>query len=142
MIRRFLTCRFFLQVLIPVLIALSIMGCSRDGFRVTFIYCENRVDPAGVSTTGIRFSWKLASPERDVLQSGYRLLLAAEMPGSFDEEDLIWDSGIITSEQSILVPYGGPALKPGSGYLWKVKVWDNLGNESYLESQRTFCYGN
>jgi alpha-L-rhamnosidase len=39
-------------------------------------------------------------------------------------DKLIWDSGRVESDQSIHVPYGGPALKSQQRLDWKVRVWD------------------
>ncbi len=40
-----------------------------------------------------------------------------------DQGDL-WDSGKISSDQSIEVPYTGKALATLQGVFWKVRVWD------------------
>ncbi len=95
----------------------------------------------GVPTTGLRFSWKISSPERNVTQTAYHLVVTKDHPGSFAAEDLVWDSGRKTGDESILVGYGGPALEPGTGYLWRVKVWDNLGNESPWSETGRFVTG-
>jgi alpha-L-rhamnosidase len=36
----------------------------------------------------------------------------------------------VLSDESVLVIYKGPDLKPGQRYYWQVKVWDNKGRES------------
>jgi hypothetical protein len=129
------------SILALIFIGTLITGCSPEGLRVSGIYCENKSEPMGVPTSGLRFSWKISSTERNVLQTAYRLVLAKDLPGSFAEEDLVWDSGIMTEGESILVSYKGPSLEPGTGYLWRVRVWDNLGNESPWSETGRFVTG-
>jgi alpha-L-rhamnosidase len=45
----------------------------------------------------------------------------------------VWDSGRISSSQSIGVTYAGPALLPEARYYWKVEVWDKDG-KPYADS--------
>lgn len=42
----------------------------------------------------------------------------------------VWDSRKIVSDQSVNVEYGGPALKPGTAYGWKIRVWDEADEVS------------
>ncbi len=121
---------------------LYILGnCSGEALRVESIYCENAVHPAGVSTSGFRFSWKLHSSGRNVMQTAYRIQVTAGIPGTFDEASLVWDSGRIRGGESILVSYAGPDLEPGTEYLWRVKVLDNQGNESAWSEPGRFIIG-
>ena len=39
----------------------------------------------------------------------------------------MWDSGRVKSDQSVLVPYKGAALKEMTVYQVQVSVWDNYG---------------
>lgn len=58
---------------------------------------EHLVDPAGLSVKNPRFSWKISSTEKNVVQTGYRLQV-------FCGERMVWDSGRVESSQSVLVP--------------------------------------
>lgn len=42
-----------------------------------------------------------------------------------------WDSEVVRSQQSILVPYAGPALCSGQRLEWTVKVWTDLGESEW-----------
>jgi alpha-L-rhamnosidase len=42
----------------------------------------------------------------------------------------VWDSGKVTSDQSVLVPYAGPQLASRTRYFWSVRVWDTDGAAS------------
>jgi len=93
----------------------------------TDLTCEYRRNPLGVGVRRPRLSWRLEAGRRGVLQRAYRLAVAAE-DGDFDRP--IWDSGRVESGESVLVEYGGPELASRTKYVWRVKVWDDAGEES------------
>ena len=104
-------------------------SCAPNKLKISSFQIENRSEPAGIDTRQFRFSWKLEAAERGTLQTAYQIIVAAD-PKSLNGKNPIWDSGKTESGQSILVNYGGPKLEPGQSYFWKVKTWDNHGNES------------
>lgn len=81
---------------------------------------EYRENPLGIDSKP-RFSWKLKSGEKDVVQTHYQIQVISE-------GKLVWDSGRVESSQSVLVPCGGSELKPFRVYQVQVSVWDNYGN--------------
>jgi alpha-L-rhamnosidase len=89
--------------------------------------CEHKVNPTGVDARKPRFSWKLNSQERNVLQTAYSLRVSS-MP-SFSK-NRVWETGKVTSGESVLIPYAGSALHSGTRYYWQVKIWDNKNGES------------
>src|SRR5690606_13515906 len=93
----------------------------------TDLTCEYRRNPLGVGVRRPRLSWRLEAGRRGVLQRAYRLAVAAE-DGDFDRP--VWDSGRVESGESVLVEYGGPELASRTKYVWRVKVWDDAGEES------------
>lgn len=76
-----------------------------------------------------RFSWQVPDFGDGTLQSAYQLQLAAT-PTGFENDQLIWDSGKVTSAASTAVTYGGPALKPRTAYWWRVSSWADKGERS------------
>ena len=42
----------------------------------------------------------------------------------------VWDSGRVESDQSVNVPYSGPAVESRRRYYWQVRVWDPQGQAS------------
>lgn len=81
---------------------------------------EYRENPLGIDSKP-RFSWKLKSGEKDVVQTHYQIQVISE-------GKLVWDSGRVESSQSVLVACGGGELKPFTVYQVQVSVWDNYGN--------------
>ena len=92
---------------------------------VTNLLCENKTNPVTVEEQKPRFSWQLASPERNVMQTAYEIRVAMD-PGQLTSgRNLVWNTGKVAGGQSVHVPYGGPALSPAKYYYWQVRVWDN-----------------
>lgn len=90
---------------------------------------ESFVDPVGYYDPSPVFSWKLPNAENVRFQTAYRIVVSnRSRPTSAGKP--IWDSGKVDSDQSVWVPYEGPALKSRQQISWRVKFWDNSGRES------------
>lgn len=80
---------------------------------------EYRSNPIGIDEKP-RFSWKIESQKRNVVQVGYQIQVISN-------RKLVWDSGYREGDQSIHVPYEGAVLKPMTVYQAQVSVWNNHG---------------
>ncbi|WP_262286788.1 family 78 glycoside hydrolase catalytic domain [Micromonospora sp. MA102] len=89
---------------------------------------ERATDPIGLDVAKPRLGWRIESAARGVLQESYQVRVATSQ-ARLDDAD-VWDSGRVTSQQSTLVPYAGPALQPRTRYVWQVRVWDTTGRTS------------
>ncbi|MEU9450976.1 family 78 glycoside hydrolase catalytic domain [Streptomyces sp. NPDC048277] len=87
---------------------------------VTGLTVEHRTDPLGVDARRPRFGWHTASPVRGRHQTAYRVRVTR---GGAQ----VWDSGRVTSSDSVAVPYAGPALAASTRYDWTVTVWHEDG---------------
>ncbi|MFZ0533617.1 MAG: glycoside hydrolase family 78 protein [Anaerolineales bacterium] len=96
---------------------------------VSNLTCEYRINPLGIDVLQPRLSWQLESNQRGTRQTAYRIL-AAGSETALSGDDVLWDSGKVTSDQSIHVTYGGPGLVSGQRVYWKVWVWDEGGQEA------------
>lgn len=99
--------------------------------RVTRPTVEYAEQPLGVDALRPRLSWRLESVDPDrrgQSQSAYQIRVATS-PGLLTDPD-IWDSGAVSSDTSVLLPYSGPALRPRTRYAWAVRVWDEAGRPS------------
>lgn len=96
--------------------------------KVVHLKTEYKTNPIGLTTLNPCFSWKLVSDRRDTIQIAYQLVWADSAEDL--NSDAAFDSGKITSEQSINIEYSGKALSSGQRVYWKVKVWSNFGEES------------
>ena len=92
--------------------------------------CEYLTDPLGIDVTQPRLSWKLAAVDegaRGQRQNAYHVLVAST-PALLDaEKGDLWDSGMVTSGQSVHVVYAGKLLHSRTACFWKVRVKDEDG---------------
>jgi alpha-L-rhamnosidase len=85
---------------------------------------ENTVNPMGIDASVPRLNWQLVSSTRGVWQSAYQVRVAHAEDDLREGDHLLFDSGKVTSGQSIHVPYAGPAVESRGRYSWQVRVWD------------------
>jgi alpha-L-rhamnosidase len=92
--------------------------------------CEYVENPLGIDKASPRLSWQGDNTERNWTQAAYEILVAssAELLGAGKAD--IWDSGKISSAESVGIVYRGPALESQKRYFWKVRVWDAAGRVS------------
>jgi alpha-L-rhamnosidase len=85
--------------------------------------------PLGIDDPRPRLGWQLHSGERGARQTAYRIQVAESTAG-LTAGDLVWDSSEVGSAESVAVSYDGPPLDSGQRYYWRVRVWDEHGEES------------
>jgi alpha-L-rhamnosidase len=102
---------------------------------------ENQINPVGLDVKQPRFSWQLSGDQRNVSQSAYELWVATSAADLEKGNNLVWKTGKIKSDQSVLVPYAGKDLASDTKYFWKVKVWDNNGKASEWSQPASWLVG-
>lgn len=125
---------------LPVVLALSAFP-SGAGVRVSGLRCESLTDPRGIDVLRPRLSWVLESAERGQRQSAYRVLVARSAARLARDEGDLWDSGRVTSDRSVHVPYDGDALVSRTEAHWKVRCWDKDGRPSDWSAPAVFSMG-
>jgi alpha-L-rhamnosidase len=101
--------------------------------------CELLETPLGIDEPRPRLSWRLASPRRGDAQAAYRLRVALRVEDLDDQARLVWDSGRVSSGDSLHAIYDGAPLQSSTRYHWRVTVWDADGRppataESWFET--------
>ncbi|WP_108821031.1 glycoside hydrolase family 78 protein [Dysgonomonas sp. Marseille-P4361] len=126
------------KTIVLFLLILIISGCSvstEKAINLTDVRTEMYVNPEGVSSLHPRFSWKLTSNKTDVVQTAYQIEVASSEKDLKEGVSLVWNSGKVQSDKSILLSYDGPDLKSGQKYYWRVSVWTNTGDEGKSDVQ-------
>jgi hypothetical protein len=98
---------------------------SVDGLTV-----DNTVNPLSTDNPRPAFGWKLGTSVNSERQSAYRILVATDPVLLERDRPDVWDSGRVASDESVALPYGGPALEPAHRYYWAVEVWDSRGRST------------
>ncbi len=98
--------------------------------QVQVLTVEYLHNPLGLDVLKPRFSWKLISNERGIMQQSYEIRVGTNPTGINSGKNTVWQSGVVLGDQSIQVVYSGPALKSKTYYYWQVRVKDNHGNTS------------
>ncbi|AIY41690.1 Alfa-L-rhamnosidase [Collimonas arenae] len=109
-------------------LCLAINLPEEEGVLITSTSVEYSSNPLGIDNPRPRLSWILGSDERNQKQSAYQVKVASSLPLLARPD--IWDSGKVDTDQSVLVPYGGPPLLSRTRYYWTVRVWDSHGHTS------------
>lgn len=100
---------------------------------VTELLCEHLEDPLAIDVKQPRLSWKLRTVDaetRGQRQTAFRIIVSDTMEGLLQSNGNLWDSGVVESDQSVLVTYRGKPLQSGMVCYWKVRVEDQAGNVS------------
>jgi len=126
--------------LLPCLLFASLTAFTQS-ITVVNLTCEHQVNPTGIDESAPRLSWQLQSEGQNIRQTAYQVRVAEKVENLDRKRRQVWDSGEVASNQSVLVPYDGPALKPGRLYVWQVRVWDNQGHVSEWSEPATWKQG-
>jgi alpha-L-rhamnosidase len=103
---------------------------GQSGPEVINLRTEYKTNPQGIDINKPRLSWEIISRDRNTVQSAYQIKTALSEKNLESESNLIWNTGKVSSEQSVHIEYKGQELQSGQRIYWKVKVWDNKGRES------------
>jgi alpha-L-rhamnosidase len=97
---------------------------------VTNLRAGHGEPPLGLAAPLPRLTWQLQRAGRGVRQTAYQVRVAADERALRHGRELVWDSGRVPSEQSVLVPCGGPPTPARARRYWQVRVWDEQGRPS------------
>jgi alpha-L-rhamnosidase len=88
------------------------------------LLCERLDAPLAVETLAPRLSWQVRDPRRGARQTAYQILVASSAGklkvGAAD----LWDSGKVSSDETLDIEYRGKPLSSGQRCYWCVRFWD------------------
>jgi alpha-L-rhamnosidase len=105
---------------------------DRAAVEITDLRCENSVDLKGIDRAP-RLSWNLSSDSRNLQQTGYQILVASSLEKLNSGQADFWDSGLVESDESILIPYEGTPPESRATCYWKVRVTTNQGTSQWSQ---------
>ncbi len=132
----------FLCVSGLIVIATLVCSCSEDtglersvvkktsGLVPTYLRCEYLTEPLGIDVTSPRLSWIVESSQRGQKQTAYQVIVASSEESLKSDNGDLWDSGKVTSDETVAVAYDGKPLESRVQCYWKVRAWDKNGKAS------------
>jgi alpha-L-rhamnosidase len=116
--------------LLFVLLMVIIPAAVSAQLNIASATCEYLDNPIGIDVKVPRLSWKISSKDRNTMQAAYEIRAAGDILSLEKGKNLLWNSGKVSSPQSVLVDYAGPALASRQRCYWQVRVWDKKGKVS------------
>ncbi len=123
-----------------ILLLISITAFSQ-GMKLINLQCNSQANPLGIESVSPLLSWEIQTPQQNVLQTAYRILVADDPAKLSANNGNVWDSKRIASAASINVAYKGNALKSTQTYYWKVMIWDNKSHATAWSSIQKWQMG-
>jgi alpha-L-rhamnosidase len=101
-----------------------------SSLKAVHLRCEYLENPLGIDTLKPQLGWLLESSGHNQRQSAYQVLVASTPERLAANRGDLWDSGRVTSDESVHVVYAGQPLGSRARCWWKVRVWDATGKPS------------
>ena len=91
---------------------------------LTDLQTEYLPQPLAVETTTPRFRWRMTTVanRQNAHQTAYQITVTDE------KGEPVWDSGKVTAETALNIPYAGTPLQPRTRYDWSVTIWAEDGS--------------
>lgn len=119
------------RLLLLLLCGTGFLNLQAQDIRVEGLQCEMLTNPLGIDVTAPRLSWKIIARQRNVQQIAYQVIVASSPEKLAANTGDYWNSGKVTSSQSIHIPYAGRPLTSRMACYWKVKVFTNKGGSEW-----------
>lgn len=110
---------FVLSAALP----LALEAASTSPAKAVGLRCEYVENPLGIDERRPRLSWRMADVRRGARQSAYRITVSSTPRGEAD----LWDTGRVTSAETIGIEYSGKPLRSRQRCYWRVILWDHQG---------------
>ncbi|MDE0140355.1 MAG: family 78 glycoside hydrolase catalytic domain [Caldilineaceae bacterium] len=107
----------------------------------TDLTCEYAPNPISIETQEPRFGWLLQSDRRNQSQSAYQVLVATSSENLHAGRADKWDSGKVTADRSVNVPYAGNSFSSDETCYWQVRIWDQDDRVSAYSEPAAFSMG-
>ena len=114
-----------------------LVATSAYALDVTNLRTEDHRNPVGLDKSAVHLSWQLQSEQRAVVQTSYSVQIATD--AAFGK--VVWESGVVSSDQSVNVEAKGFTPAAQTRYYWRVTVGDNKGETATSTEKAYFETG-
>ncbi|WP_269237622.1 glycoside hydrolase family 78 protein [Flavobacterium flavigenum] len=118
--------KFFLHLTLIILL-FTLSAKAQNKISVINLQCEMLNNPEGIDVLKPRLSWQMQSDVNALKQTAYQILVASTLENLNANKADLWDSGKVTSDESVNIIYNGKKLKDRDNAFWKVIVSTNKG---------------
>lgn len=125
--------KFFLHLTLTVTL-FTFSAKAQTKISVTNLQCEMLNNPEGIDVVQPRLSWQIKSDVNDVKQTAYQIMVASTLENLNANKADLWDSGKVTSNESVNIIYSGKKLGDRQNAFWKVTVFTNKGEIKSTET--------
>ena len=111
--------------------------------QISFDEIDKIVEPSQLALIESKqpiFSWITEDQRNNTMQTDFHIQIGTSPKEMEENKGYVWNSGKTTSQKS-LVKYVGRDLKPETNYYWRVKVWNNHGEETAWSELKGFITG-
>ena len=140
-LQRFLRLTFWCSTVFAICFACSGTAAETISWQPSHLRCEYLDNPIGIDTPKPRFFWWLEIPGRGKSQTAYQILVASNPSVLARDQGDEWDSGKVSSADTIQIVYKGKPLESGRDYYWKVRSWNNIGEPGPYSTAAHFSMG-
>ncbi|AWW30564.1 alpha-rhamnosidase [Echinicola strongylocentroti] len=126
--------QFIASVFLFFTVISTAMSHPADGIAVSSLKVEMLTNPEGIDVVNPKLSWKILAGPKETYQEAYQVLVATSPSLLSPDKADVWNSGKVSSEESINVSFDGEALEKDTKVYWKVKVWTNHGESDWSET--------
>jgi len=113
----------------------------KNSSHPSHLLCEQLSSPLGIDALHPRLSWRVTTDVKGAAQTAYQILVASSKCLLDENHGDLWDSGVISSNQSTNIAYGGAPLESRGIYFWKVRLWDQHQQPTEYSDVNTFEMG-
>lgn len=108
---------------IPFCTLIVLNSCTMT--KVSQLTVEFLNNPVGIDSRQPRLSWQINSTGTNVLQSAFEIRVGKDSADLSRNSHLVWQTGKVSSGESLHRVYAGEPLQSGEKYYWQVRIWDN-----------------
>jgi len=130
----------FRNILLASLFLMAALSVSAQ-LKVTSLTTDYKTNPIGIDNPAPRLSWIIQSDQHNTMQESYEIRAALSPADLTKKKNQLWNSGTVSSSQSIHIRYLGQPLQSHQRIFWQVRVVDNHGKKSTWSDPAFFEMG-
>lgn len=117
------------SIVYKAFLSLGIWAFTTGTFAIPVkLQTEYMEQPLGMDVSRPRFSWQMSSDSYGATQTGYQVLVANSIQ-DLAGKNYIWNTGKVSSDESVGIEYQGESLRPKTRYYWQVVTWNEKGEQ-------------